>query len=322
MVLFLVGAALFSGCVREGPAGQTVPVAPPAGPPQPNTPDQLAGLVQDAAAYARIVGKEPALAEFSKKEGIFSHGDVYIYAYGNQGTLLAHPYRTESVGTNRLDFTDARGLAVIAIGNYTASTGGGFIAYLYPAPDSGVIDEAAKDRYVPKIGYVCPAGPGWWIASGIYFADLDGADPVPEPIAAMIRLEERGAEFGRTHGREAAFAEISNRSGMFVDPEGHYLTAYDYNGTVLSHPYLTDAVGKNLVGWKDAFGMEIVRSAAETARAGGGYVIFIWPNPNAGNREEIKIGYMLPVDETWWIGSGVYLSEITGEPAYYPAHPS
>jgi len=76
----------------------------------------------------------------------------------------------------------------------------------------------------------------------------------------------------------------------------------------------------NLSGRKDAFGMEIVSSAAATARAGGGYVIFIWPNPGSENREEMKIGYMLPVDETWWIGSGVYLSEITGEPEYYPEH--
>ncbi len=278
--------------------------------------------MKDAAEYARVAGREAAISEFSKKEGRFSNDDIYVYAYDFNGTLIAHPYQSDQVGRNRLNFTDIRGLQVIAIANYTASTGGGFIAYLYPAPAVGFIDEAAKDSYVPKIGYVCPVDTTWWVGSGIYFSDLEGADPVPETVAAMIDLEQRGADFGRTYGKETALSEISNRSGLFIDREGHYLTGYDYNGTVLSHPYLQDAIGKSLIDRKDAFGMEIVRSASNTARAGGGYVVFIWPNPNAGNREETKIGYMLPVDETWWIGSGVYLSEITGEPTYYPDHPT
>ena len=285
------------------------------------TPGELRDMVQDAVAYAEVHGRETALNEFSKKDGIFSNGDLYIYAYDTNGTLLAHPYLADQVGMNRLDFTDIRGLKVIAIANYTASTGGGFISYLYPAPAGATIDEAAKDSYVPKIGYVSPVDSSWWIGSGIYFSDLEGADPVPAPVAEMIDLEKKGADYGRKFGKNASFVEISNSSGIFVDAQGHYLTGYDYNGTVLAHPYLQDAIGKNLIGRKDAFGMEIVRAAADTARAGGGYVIFIWPNPGAENREETKIGYMLPVDETWWIGSGVYLSEITGEPTYYPAHP-
>jgi signal transduction histidine kinase len=61
--------------------------------------------------------------------------------------------------------------------------------------------------------------------------------------------------------------------------------------------------------------METIRALAETARSGGGYVVFIWPNPAQGNRDELKIGYVLPVDDTWWVGSGVYLSEITGRDA-------
>jgi two-component system NarL family sensor kinase len=322
IILLLVGAVLLAGCsyTREY-APQNVTAGPTTPLPPRMTPGQLEDLVQDAARYARSAGMDAALAEFSKKEGLFSHGDVYIYAYDFNGTLLAHPYQPEDVGTTRLNFTDIRGLPVIVIGNYTASTGGGFIAYLYPEPEGLFIDEAAKDSYVPKIGYVYPVDDTWWIGSGIYFADLAGANPVPEPVADVIRLEQEGAAYGQKYGEKAAFAEISNRTGIFIDGEGHYLTAYAYNGTVLAHPYLTAAVGMDLSGRKGPFGMNIVRAAADTAGAGGGYVIFIWPNPDAGNREEIKIGYMLPVDENWWIGSGAYLSEVTGEPTYYPAHP-
>jgi two-component system NarL family sensor kinase len=97
-----------------------------------------------------------------------------------------------------------------------------------------------------------------------------------------------------------------------VDAEGHYIYAYDYNGTLLAHPYLPEKIGTNLIDRRDPFGMENVRALTETARAGGGYIVFIWPNPDQGNREELMIGYVLPVDDTWWVGSGVYLSEITG----------
>jgi two-component system NarL family sensor kinase len=317
--LVIAIAVLLAGCSTTDRTTGNKSAVQPDTVPGTMTPGDLRAFVTDAAAYARVAGREAALAEFSKKNGTFSHGDLYIYAYDFNGTLLAHPYQPDQVGQDRLNFTDIRGLHVIAMGNYTASKGGGFIAYLYPEPAGNRIDEAAKDTYVPKIGYVCPVDSTWWIGSGIYFSDLEGADPVPGPVAAMIDLEERGAAFGRTSGKDRALSEIGNRSGMFVDTQGHYLTGYDYNGTVLAHPYLQDAVGKNLSGKTDRFGMAIVRSAADTAWNGGGYVVFIWPNPNAGNREETKIGYMLPVDRTWWIGSGVYLSEITGEPNYYQA---
>ena len=63
--------------------------------PQQMTPDELREIVLDAAGYARVVGREAALNEFSKKEGRFSNGNIYIYAYDFNGTLLAHPYQTE-----------------------------------------------------------------------------------------------------------------------------------------------------------------------------------------------------------------------------------
>jgi len=315
--LLTMVAVLLAGCSTIDHVLINKTVAKPATATNKMTPAELKTFVTNAAAYARVVGRDAAIDEFSKKNGSFSKGDLYIYAYDFNGTLLAHPYQPDQVGQNRLNFTDIRGLHVIAIGNYSAANGGGFIAYLYPAPDTNGIDEGANGSYVPKIGYVSPVDSTWWIGSGIYFSDLEGADPVPGPVAEMISLEEQGAGFGRKFGKDAALSEIGNRSGMFVDAQGHYLTGYDYNGTVLAHPYLQGAVGTDLSGRTDRFGMAIVKSAADTARNGGGYVVFIWPNPNAGNKEELKIGYMLPVDRTWWIGSGVYLSEITGDPNYY-----
>jgi len=276
--------------------------------------DDLAAFVQNASAYVATVGEHTALAEFSKKDENFSRGGVYVYAYDYNGTLLAHPYEPDLVGTNRLNWTDIRGLPVFRVGAFTASRGGGFIAYLYPK--GGAIDEKALNTYEPKIAYAIPATETWWIGSEMYLADmLPEGSSRPQTVTEMIRLVERCAVYGREKGSAITFAEISNRSGMFVDAQGHYIYAYDYNGTLLAHPYLPEKIGSNLINKRDPFGMENIRALANTAHSGGGYVVFIWPNPGKGNREELKIGYVLPVDDAWWVGSGVYLSEITGTDA-------
>ncbi|WP_332448476.1 cache domain-containing protein [Methanoculleus sp.] len=274
------------------------------------TTEDLAAFVREAAAYAKTAGKDTALAEFGNLSGRFSQGDLYVYAYDYNGTLLAHPYKQELVGTDRGNWTDVRGLPVIRIGAATAANGGGFIAYLYPAPENGSIDESAGESYLPKLGYVAPVDEGWWIGSGVYLSDTDGTgrEAYPEAVSAMVDLVERGAAYGRDHEEATAFAEISNQTGTLVDPAGHYLYAYDYNGTLLAHPYLQAAIGSNLIDRRDPFGMENIRALRDTARDGGGFIVFVWPNPDHENREEMKIGYVLPVDETWWVGSGVYLS--------------
>ncbi|MDK2889635.1 MAG: two-component system, NarL family, sensor kinase [Methanoculleus sp.] len=308
MVCLLVLAA---GC--SGPAGQETVK-------ENTTHADLAGLVREAAAYAETAGEDVALAEFNDVSGRFSQGALYVYAYDYNGTLLAHPYEKDAVGSDRGNWTDVRGLPVIRIGAHTAANGGGYIAYLYPAPEFGSIDESAGDTYVPKIGYVAPAGETWWVASGVYLSDVagPGREPYPKAVSAMIDLVERGAAYGREQGAQAAFAEISNASGMFVDSAGHYLYAYDYNGTLLAHPHLQDSIGTSLIERQDPFGMENIRALRDTAQSGGGFIVFVWPNPEQDDRDELKIGYVLPVDDTWWVGSGVYLSEITGEDAVLP----
>jgi len=309
--LFLIASLFFAGCSDLHPAQPAQ---------EKMSPGDLQMFVQDAAEYAGHTEKEMVLSQFNQKDGPFSHGDLYIYAYDYNGTLLAHPYQLEHVGTNRMNWTDARGLPAIRIGAHVAANGGGFIAYLYPSPSGGEINESFRDSYVPKIGYVCPAGDDWWVASGIYFTDSDegGDSAVPNAVSEMITLVERGVLYGRDQGETTAFAEISNKSGIFVDADAHYLYAYDYNGTLLAHPHIPASIGSSLIDRQDPFGMKMIRALADTAYSGGGYVVFVWPNPEKENRQELKIGYVLPVDERWWIGSGVYLSEITGVDTSFP----
>ena len=155
----------------------------------------------------------------------------------------------------------------------------------------------------------------WWIGSGLYLSDLvdSGTGTSPAVTGEMLSLVESGVAYALENGNEAAFGAISDVNGTFVDESGHYLYAYDYNGTLLAHPYLTSKIGENLIDHEGAFGEKDIQMLAGAAREGGGYVVFSWPNPDNGDKPEIKIGYVLPVDDKWWLGSGVYLSEITGD---------
>ncbi len=318
ILILLITAGIFvSGCTdtndtpvvdqsETGPEGGSLTEAGTA------SREELVEFVEEAYEYANTHGKEAALSEFSKKDGEFSQGDMYIYAYDYDCTLLAHPYQSELVGTDRSNWTDARGLPAMRIGSDIASNGGGFMAYMYPSPESGAIDEKALDKYEPKVGYVYPVDDGWWIASGIYLSEITAADSGhPEALSGMIKLVEDAATYGKNEGSDAAFAEISDKEGMFVNEQGNYIYAYDYNSTLLAHPYLPEKIGESLIDYEDPFGMETLKALSETAHTGG-YVVFTWPNPDNDNKEELKIGYVLPVNDEWWVGSGVYLSTITG----------
>jgi signal transduction histidine kinase len=48
----------------------------------------------------------------------------------------------------------------------------------------------------------------------------------------------------------------------------------------------------------------------ELASEGGGSVYYIYPNPDSNFREEFKLSYVIPVDNEWFVGAGIYLPEL------------
>ena len=311
-LLLTVGLVFLSGCTA--PLSDNQQIITPSVITEPITIAELATFVQNATDYANTQGITQALTAFQNPDGVFSKGTLYIYAYDFNGTLLAHPYQPEKVGTDRSDWTDAKGLPFVQVAENAAKQGNGFIAYMYPAPEEGTIDEKAIDQYVPKLGYVEKISDTCWIGSGIYFSDLIDAETGKPPAALgnMITFVEEGITYAHKTGKEQALEAIGNTSGPLIDG-GLYLYAYDYNGTLLSHPYLKNSVGTNLYNMTGPFGEPVIQALATTAENGGGYTVFGWENPAHDNRKELKIGYVLPVDDEWWLGSGIYLSDITGE---------
>jgi methyl-accepting chemotaxis protein len=55
-----------------------------------------------------------------------------------------------------------------------------------------------------------------------------------------------------------------------------------------------------------------------TARAGGGFVKYIWPKPGAGDTRKLTYAEMIPGTQMW-IGTGVYLDNIEAYKARWPS---
>ena len=69
------------------------------------TPEEAKELVAQATAFYKANGKEKALAEFSKSNGLFVKEDLYIFTYDPNGTIIAHGGDPKLVGQ---DFTDVQ----------------------------------------------------------------------------------------------------------------------------------------------------------------------------------------------------------------------
>jgi len=85
-----------------------------------------------------------------------------------------------------------------------------------------------------------------------------------------------------------------------------YFFIYDNNGNTVSLPPSPEVEGTDRWNLQDSNGKYIVRSLAETANNGGGFVDYIYANPDTGEAEN-KISYVAPIAGTnYFIGAGTY----------------
>jgi len=124
---------------------------------------QLVSFVESAVAYAQENGKDKALEEFCNKTGSFVRGDLYIYAYDFNGTNIAHPFKPDWIGKNKLNETDSNGVLYIRNLINVAKEGKGFTYFIFSNP-------AHDNRDEFKIGYAMKVNDNWWLGSGIYLS--------------------------------------------------------------------------------------------------------------------------------------------------------
>lgn len=125
-------------------------------------------------------------------------------------------------------------------------------------------------------------------------------------ITSITEFVNNATAFARDQGREKALSVFNNLSGPYVSGE-RYLFAYDMNGTTLALPYQQGLIGNNRMNLTDENGLAIMPGMIDLVREGGGYLYFVYPNPADGYTPELKLYSIKPVDDEWFIGSGIYL---------------
>ena len=138
--------------------------------------------------------------------------------------------------------------------------------------------------------------------------------PTPEPTHVLttavtkeqlVSFVNEAAEYAKAQGKEKALSEFSNPNGSFFRGE-LYIYVYDFNGTTIAHPVNPEKIGVNRLNETDAKGNLFIRELRDTALNGSGFVQYYYVNPVHNNTVEPKLGYVVKVDDTWWLGSGIY----------------
>jgi polar amino acid transport system substrate-binding protein len=129
----------------------------------------------------------------------------------------------------------------------------------------------------------------------------------PEAKEELVAFAIEAKDFVLAEGKDKALQVFNDPNGKFVRGE-LYIIAYDFNGTRLANiNKKSGTTGENVLNATDPNGVSIVRNMLDLAKKGGGFTYYIWPNPAHSNAEELKLTYVLKVDEGLWLGAGMYL---------------
>ena len=119
-----------------------------------------------------------------------------------------------------------------------------------------------------------------------------------------VALVKKAVVFVKEQGVDKAYAEISNKSGKFVDRD-LYVVVYGLDGKVLAHGANAKLIGKEMLDAQDVDGKFFVKERVELARASGTFwQDYKFANP-VSKKVEPKQMYCERVDETA-VCAGVY----------------
>lgn len=92
-------------------------------------------------------------------------------------------------------------------------------------------------------------------------------------------------------------------------PDGYFFV-YDLQGRVLMHSRQPELLGQNLWELRDPQGRPTIQQLINQARAGGGFVDYLWRKPSSGQVAP-KLGYVIALERWgWMLGTGLYLDGI------------
>ncbi|WP_440875764.1 cache domain-containing protein [Thalassotalea sp. PLHSN55] len=90
-----------------------------------------------------------------------------------------------------------------------------------------------------------------------------------------------------------------------------YFFAYSYDGTAITVTGQEWRVGQNWIDLQDKNGVKIIAELIENAKAGGGYLNYVFNQPSKNGDEGKKLAYAQGLDKwQWMFGTGVYIDYI------------
>jgi signal transduction histidine kinase len=129
-------------CVAAIIAVTTSPVAALAA-----TAEQAKAFAERAANHIEHVGEETAFADFTRKDGGFVDGELYVFCYDQNGVNKAHGGNASFVGRNLLHIKDPDGAEPnLMIVNMGFQQGRGWVDFKWPNPVTKRIEN--KSAYV------------------------------------------------------------------------------------------------------------------------------------------------------------------------------
>ena len=129
------------------------------------------------------------------------------------------------------------------------------------------------------------------------------------PDKDLVGFVNSAVVYAQRNGKEAALREFNNPNGSFVKGD-QYIWAHDFNGTGLAHPYHPENVGQYRLNATDSSGFKLNVAMRAAALNGSGFVRYLYINPVTGIEEQ-KLTYVRRVDDTWWLGSGIFGNNVT-----------
>ena len=104
--------------------------------------DEVVAVVKKAVEFYQANGKDKALVEFNKKDGLFAKGEDYVDVHDVSGMCLAHPISPAKVGLNRLDQSDSAGKFYIKdLVEAARQKPSGWIEYVMKNPTTGKLQD-------------------------------------------------------------------------------------------------------------------------------------------------------------------------------------
>lgn len=134
-------------------------------------------------------------------------------------------------------------------------------------------------------------------------------EPGNYTLSELRDFVREAKNFVKRSGVEAAAEAFNDPEGDFVNGS-LYIYAFDFEGNCIANPFNQDLVGQNAINLTDANGMRLVEAARDTASSGGDYILYSFPDPSDKTDHSEIIGYISPVDDELWVGSGVYLDDL------------